>query len=340
MESEPASPALPFAERASAERASPGSAPHESAPLPRLTRLQFWSFFAIVLAIFLFSTGPVWRHPWQIETLDLAIFASYAPIPILVAAGLAYKKRLGIKAFFLDTLELVLLKYTVTFGLALVFWGVTPAPIRLPFHVPQPAPLPAESAAPPTPIKPAETGTIHGKVTAEDGKPAAGALVFVSSGLESYVFSPVEQPIELVHDGTGIVPRLSVAQRSQPIFVRGTDEHLHTFVAVAGGRTMINVPILRTGEKSRVSFAEAQGVMSLRCSVHQQSPSEQASTLVVLAHPFSAFTADDGTFRLDGVPAGDLQVTAIDAGRATGQSTLRLARQGEVELSIPLHRAP
>src|SRR4051794_25538467 len=97
-------------------------------PVLRLTRLQFWSFFAVALAIFLFSTGPVWRHPWKMDVLNMPILYSYLPLPLMVVAGLAYKRRLGLRAWFLDTLELTLLKYSVTFSLALVLWSVSPVP--------------------------------------------------------------------------------------------------------------------------------------------------------------------------------------------------------------------
>src|SRR4051812_28054341 len=97
-------------------------------PLLRLTRLQFWSIFALGVVIFLFSTGPVWRQPWQFDALNLAILYSYLPLPLLVLGGLAYKKRLGWRSFFLDTLEITLLKYSTTFGIALCLWSFAPPP--------------------------------------------------------------------------------------------------------------------------------------------------------------------------------------------------------------------
>ncbi len=309
------------------------------APLPRLSRLQFWSFFAVALTIFLFSTGPVWRHPWRIDVLDAAIFASYAPLPLLVLLGLAYKKRLSLKAFFLDTLELTLLKYSVTFGLSLVFWGLASPPPPAPLHVPQPPPQQAEHAPAPTPIADAQRGTIHGRVHTVNGAPAASTLVYVAAGLDGYVFPGSEAPLELTHDGTGILPRLAAAQRSQPIFVRATDGHLHTFVAVSHGRTMLNIPLLRAGDRTRVSFPEAYGPMSVRCSVHQRSASEQASTLAIFAHPFFAFTASDGTFRLEGVPAGALEIAAIDAERAEASTKVQLGPGADAEIVLALHRA-
>src|SRR6185503_7987678 len=169
-------------------------------PLLRLSRLQFWSIFAIGVAIFLFSTGPVWRHPWQFSALNLAILYSYLPLPFLVAAGLAYKKRLSLRAFFLDTLEITLLKYSVTFGIALVLWGFLPAPppeAGIPHAARPRASASEEPPAPPTPIAEEQTGAINGAVVDGAGAPMGGALVYIAGGLEGIVFAAPEAKVEL-----------------------------------------------------------------------------------------------------------------------------------------------
>src|SRR4051812_9969893 len=104
------------------------NAPAEDPPFLRLTRLQFWGFLAIAVAVFLFASGPVWQHPWDIGALNRAIFYSYGVVPVLVLGGLAYKRRLGLRAFALDLLVLTLLKYTITFGIALLLWTAHGAP--------------------------------------------------------------------------------------------------------------------------------------------------------------------------------------------------------------------
>ena len=79
----------------------------------QLSRRSFWIAFAIVLGLFLFLGGPVWRDPFNI---DRQIIGSYLPIPILVAALLAVEKKLRAMPWFLATMELTALKFAVTNG--------------------------------------------------------------------------------------------------------------------------------------------------------------------------------------------------------------------------------
>jgi formylglycine-generating enzyme required for sulfatase activity len=56
------------------------------------------------------SSPTIWDHPWDIARLDRAIAWSYAPIPLLVGAGLLLTRRMSVRAFLLDTVELTLLE--------------------------------------------------------------------------------------------------------------------------------------------------------------------------------------------------------------------------------------
>jgi hypothetical protein len=315
-------------------RRPPGAPATSTEGLPRLTRLQFWSIFGVALAIFFFSQGPVWRSVWRMDTLNLAIFYSYLPIPFLVTAGLAQKKRLGLRAFFLDTLEIALLKYVVTFGFALFGWALSPAPPRTAEPVAPRAPAPVEALPAPTPIPPDQAGVIEGAVVDADGRPRKGALVFVASGLEGHVFAAPGATLTLANDGAGVTPRLAAAQLHQPIQARSTDGHLHTLVIEKDGRVIANVPLLGSGAPSPVALREAHGVTELRCMVHQRSAAEAASHLAVFAHPFFAITGDDGRFRWEGVPAGALRVAAWDRERGEIAHAIRVEGRRTAEIRL------
>jgi hypothetical protein len=299
----------------------------------RLTRAQFFGIIGVGVIIFLFSTGPLWRHPWRLDTLNQAVFYSYLPLPLLVVVGLWYKKRLGLRAFFLDTLAITLIKYSVTFGIALVLWSIAPAPPeeqseRATRYLEAKAPAVNEPLPAPTPIAPSLTGTVTGAVVDRNGARVSGALVFISGGLEGLVFAAPETTVELENDGTGIRPRLAAAQLHQPILARSVDGHLHTLLAMKNEEAQFNVPLLRSGAKASVRFREAHGVMRLGCRVHQRkedgSPAEEEAFLGVFGHPFFAITGADGRFSWNGVPAGALSVTVWDR------------RHGESRREVPL----
>ncbi|HVY47662.1 MAG TPA: carboxypeptidase-like regulatory domain-containing protein [Minicystis sp.] len=296
---------------------TPTALARDDAPLPRLTRLQFWSIFGVALAIFLFATGPVWRHVWSIGVLNDAILWSYVPIPLMVTGALAYKRRLTLRAFFLDTLELTLLKYTVTFGLALVLWSIhEPPPVVFDYHAPRPL-LAASPPPPPTPIDPARAGAVTGIVSDASGRAVEGALVYVAAGLEGVVFAPPKQVVTVQNDGASIRPSLAGAVLGQPIEARSSDGRMHTLVATAGGATIFNVPLLPAGTPRPVEVKEAHGPMELRCTVH---PNERHAVLAVLSHPFFALTGADGRYRFAGVPEGRVRVAVTRDGKAVDAS--------------------
>jgi hypothetical protein len=330
--------------QASPERdEQPGTPGEGEASARRLTRVQFWGIFAIGVVIFLFSTGPVWQHPWRIDTLNMAILYSYLPLPFLVAGALAYKKRLGLKAFFIDTLEILLLKYGFTFGTAIALWTLFPAPMAKPVLVaapPSSASIPperVEPAPPPTPIPEDQRGTISGVVTTRDGTPREGGLVYIASGLEKYVFAAPETPLVLENDGSGIRPRVAAVVFRQPLSARSADGHLHTLLAVKDGSTLLNVPLLSSAEPSPVRFLEAHGVMELRCRVH---PGEQVTTLGVFSHPFFAVTGPDGAFSFAGVPAGTFQIVVRIRGFRDGAAEVPLRPRGVSTTKIEVASQP
>lgn len=299
---------------------------HSAETQERMSRAQFWSVLAVAFTLFLFEAGPIWRHPWDMDLLNRAIFWSYVAIPLLVVACLAWSKRLSLRGFFVDTLVLTLVKYTCTFACALVLWEVTPAPS--PTHVAT-APHAARSAVVepmpvPTPIDPAKTGTVSGTVLDAAGHPVAGALVWISGGLEEYVFAPPSEPVTIATTESGMSPPLSVVQAHQPILARSADGRLHTMIAVKDGKTLFNTPLLPSGAASRVSFRAAEGLVAVHCNVHPVAV-EARGQVLVLGHPFFGWTDERGHFDLRGVPAGRLTLATYAGGQLGREQVVDLA---------------
>jgi hypothetical protein len=322
------------------EQAAPGLTNAENAdpieaPVERLTRRQFWICLGIVVAMFMFITGPVWAHPWNVNVLDVAIYISYIPIPFLVIGGLAWRRKLNARGAFLDMLEMTLIKYAITFSFALTLWAVAKEPVTLrgfslvPATAAVPEPLP-----PPTVIPPETTGVLEGAVVDGAGNPVKGALVFIEAGLDAYVFAPPAEPVRLENTGAGIAPRLAAAQVGQPIFARSTDGHLHTFVASNSGSTLLNMPLISAGAFTPVNLRASNAVVTLACSVHPQPGVETPAHIGLFAHPFFAVTEDDGRFRFEGVPAGALRVGAFHTERGRISQEARLEKGASQNLAM------
>jgi hypothetical protein len=310
--------------------------------LPRMSPIQVAGTITIAFVLFLFVSGPIWRHPWDFDRFNRAVFWSYAAIPLLVFAALLWSKRLTARAFFLDALTITLVKYAFTFMLALVLWEALPMPAAAPLlpHRSTNAGGPAkiEPTIIPTWVDARKTGSVAGSVTDAGGLPVANALVFVSAGLDDHVFAPPARPLELSNPGTGVVPSIAVAQAGQTILARSTDGHLHSLVATQAAGTIFNTPLLGTGEPSDLRFREAAGVVTLHCNVHQGA--EREGYLLVLAHPFFTWTDDEGRFRIEGVPSGHLRVAALDDGRSARDVEIDLAPGGEGDAKLVIGASP
>jgi hypothetical protein len=312
-----------------------GAAPQPTEESARMSRPQFWGVLAIALTLFLFEAGPIWRHPWDMELLNRAIFWSYVAIPLLVIGCLAWSRRLTPRVFIVDTLVLVLVKYTCTFAFALVLWELTPFPSKAhQAELPHGARSTAVELAPAaTRIDPAKTGAVSGLVTDAAGRPLEGALVWIAGGLEDYVFAAPSTPVTLARADVAAPSPLTVVQVNQPILARSEDGRLHTLIAVRDGKTLFNTPLLASGEPSHASFREAEGLVTLRCNVHQGGSEAEAQILVV-GHPFFTRTDASGRFALHGVPAARVQLAATLDGRPGAERAVDITPQGNAELTL------
>lgn len=300
-----------------------------------MSRPQLAFVLAIAFTLFLFEAGPIWRHPWDMDLLNRAIFWSYVAIPLLVIACLVWSKHLSFRAFVVDTLALTLVKYTCTFAFALVLWEVTPypTPVHTAAHPAVARAMAVEQAPSVTPLDPARTGGVTGTLIDADGHAVPGALVWIDRGLEDFVFAPPKVPVSIARAEVEVASPVTVVQANQPILARSTDGKLHTLVAVKDGRTLFNTPLLASGEPSHVSFREAEGLVTLHCNVHPGS-SEAAAQILVLGHPFFARTDENGRFELRGVPAGHVKLATNLGGRPGPEQSVDVTPGRETKVSL------
>jgi len=290
--------------------------------LLHVSRAQFAGSLAACVILFLFATGPLWRHAGDVGRLDTAIGWSYGAIPLFIAGCLIASRRWSLRGFLLDTMALGLVKYVVTCSIAIAFWA-TVAPPRAAAATARPRPARAlpEEAIVPTPIDAARTGSVRATVLDAAGRPVAGALVFVAAGLEDEVFAPPAEPTAVEHGPGGFMPAIAVAQVGQPIEARSTDGRMHTLVADRAGEVLFNVPLLASGAPTATRLRHAVGLATLHCNVH---PEEREGLLLTLAHPFFARSDAAGRAVLSGVPAGRLRIGAAHRDQGAGESAVEL----------------
>lgn len=209
--------------------------------------LRPWQLGAIVVAlfgVFLFVSGPIWEHPWE---PNLAILASYAPIPLVVALALLATSRWAWRSWLYDSLLVGIAKFVVTAGVLIALWA-THDPPRV--HR-----APMGAAAPPNALDRASVRRIS-----DETRPARASLVI---------------------DEHGFTPRRVALTVGDVLEIRATGGGLHTVAIQRGQTSLFNAPVLSNGRPTRLEMLAPLGSVHIHCTVHAESRHEAPAELVV-----------------------------------------------------------
>lgn len=162
-------------------------------------------------------------------------------------------------------------------------------------------------------------GRVTGKVavTEADGTPATGAEIIV------YVVGFAEPPAKgdpvarIEQKGRAFVPDLVAVTVGGKVAFPNVDAFLHNVFSNTGTRKF-DLGSFKKGESKEKEFP-APGVVDVYCNIHP----EMAATILVLPNRRHTRARPDGSFTLDGVPAGTWTVFAYTR-RATRPVSARV----------------
>lgn len=315
----------------------PATSAHQDPP--HLSALSFTVCLALLLAIFLLL-NPFWESE-TVGEWDENILWSYYPIPLFVAVALRLEGKLGWGPFWLESMKLTFVKFSLTFVGANLAWswfgapgtGITPppvatAPVEDEYGV-RPGPLP-------TPSAPGPRGALRGRLLDAAGEPVAGALVHLVLEPGGRVPAREPEPLELLHRDGRLTPALTWVTTWRPVRLSSAEDDLHTVVVtpVEGGARLFNVPLLARGAREFL-FPRPVGEVVVSCSVH--GPAEPVARIVVLDHRHATRTDAEGRFALPDLPAGPARLRALDGrgGTLSAGTRIEATTTTEVELRLP-----
>lgn len=268
-----------------------------------LSRGELFWVIALVLPIFFFEGGPIWRHAFQI---DAAVYWSYAPIPLLVSAFLLRRRAWSLGGFLASTTIALAVKYMITTGVAFALWSVAgePPPIEKPPLVP--VVVASRTVVPKRSLEGVPRRTIEGTVVDEDGAPVEGAWIYVDGDFGLAEESSID-PVEIRVEDHHFTPNLTIVRRSQPLIFRSAytrgDRGLHTVRGVSSdGSPAFHYPLVPGKEPAPVRVAYASGRIELSCAVHEKAKVDRRGAVIILDHPFFTRSATGGYFRLENIP--------------------------------------
>lgn len=200
---------------------------------------------------------------------------------------------------------------------------------------------------PPEPINMASDAACHnasgGEGRREDLLVAADgglryAVVHIVSGLGDRVFAPPAEPVSLDQRGCLYRPRVVSLMVGQPLLLINSDPTLHNVHTISKANPPFNFGMSVQGQKATRYFRAPEVMIKARCDVHPW----MASWIGVVAHPYHAVTGEDGSFSIEGLPAGSYEIEAWHEtlGRQSRTLTLSDGSKERVEFSFASAGAP
>jgi hypothetical protein len=159
------------------------------------------------------------------------------------------------------------------------------------------------------------------------------ALLYVGAGLEGYTFQPPSASLEINNDGSGFAPRFLVAQAHQVVSLRTHGTQLHTAVFSGAKHRLLNFPVIPNSSRD-VMFDRAHGSLALSCSVHGRA--EPQAEVLVLGHPFWAFTDENGRVDLPDLPPLELDLVVRREGHPLARRSVTVLAGSSQMLSWKL----
>lgn len=172
--------------------------------------------------------------------------------------------------------------------------------------------------------EPVETETI----VADAGK-LANVFVYVKEGVTGSYSAPADSKV-LNQVGCTYNPHVSGVMTGQTLVIRNSDSTLHNVHALPQNNEEFNQGQPFQGMELEKEFSTQEVMVRFKCDVHPW----MGAYLGVLDHPFFAVSGADGSFEIEGLPAGDYVIEAWLETLGTQTQSVSVAADGAVSVTF------
>lgn len=138
-----------------------------------------------------------------------------------------------------------------------------------------------------------------------EGQTVANVFVKVTKGLEGETFDTPTEAKVIDQKGCMYYPHVTGVQKDQALKILNSDGTLHNvhIFSKENGEQNDSMPAFR--KEITKNFAKAEDAFPVKCDVHPW----MQGYIEVLDHPFYSETKPDGKFKIEGLDAGDYEIT-------------------------------
>lgn len=139
-------------------------------------------------------------------------------------------------------------------------------------------------------------------IVADNGN-LANVFVYVKEGVSGSYPAPSE-PVLLDQNGCTYIPHVAGIQTGQKLVIRNSDATLHNVHALPEKNPEFNQGQPFQNMELEKTFDTPEVMVRFKCDVHPW----MGAYMGVVDHPFYSVTGTDGSFSIEGLPAGDYVV--------------------------------
>ena len=200
---------------------------------------------------------------------------------------------------------------------------------RVLFEGTPPAPEKIKLSADPKCVEMHKDGLERQTIRVKDGG-LGDVVVYVKSGLAGTYPAPTE-PVLLDQNGCDYSPHMVAVMAGQPLKIRNSDDTLHNIHPRPSTNTEFNLGQPKKGMEQTRTFDKPEVLIPVGCDVHPW----MRAFISVVPNPFYTTTADDGSYEIKGLPAGDYEIEAVHGKLKTvsGKVSVKDGESAKLDLS-------
>ncbi|MGZ4844968.1 MAG: carboxypeptidase regulatory-like domain-containing protein [Candidatus Angelobacter sp.] len=162
------------------------------------------------------------------------------------------------------------------------------------------------------------TGPQPSEVVTANGGKLANVFVYVKEGLPPGNFAVPTQPVTLDQKGCRYNPHVLGIMAGQPLKITNTDTADHNIHDMPSNNTPFNESQMPTDKPVTKTFANAEMMIPVQCNQHPW----MRAYINVMAHPYFAVSAADGSFEIKNLPPGEYTIAAVH--EKFGEQTMKI----------------